>query len=232
MESDHRASRAASAGTVGKAKPYCSSLTPGANPYWSGAPFRASMSSKRGWRRQSRRPDVRFIAPLEHCCRTAATPQSVASIALLPARLRTPFSAHPAVQLAVGSASEAVPPHDRQRTDPERPPTASAWDVGRFSAATPSPTAMTLGVVSDSGSGMGAAGDCQLRSEAVTVPDWKPLTCGNVAQQRVCQVGRSVRIEGVRGSNPLSSTLGYRQNCRCCTDRTGSVTVSYCACRV
>ena len=53
---------------------------------------------------------------------------------------------------------------------------------------------------------MGAAGRCQLRSEAVTVPGWKPLTCGNVLQQRLCTIACSVRIEGVRGSNPLSST--------------------------
>ena len=53
---------------------------------------------------------------------------------------------------------------------------------------------------------MGAAGGCQVRSEAVTVPGWIPLTCGNVQQQRSCRVVRSVRIEGVRGSNPLSST--------------------------
>ena len=38
--------------------------------------------------------------------------------------------------------------------------------------------------VSDSGSGMGAAGGCQVRAEAVTVPGWIPLTCGNVQQQR------------------------------------------------
>jgi hypothetical protein len=54
--------------------------------------------------------------------------------------------------------------------------------------------------VSDSGSRMGAEGRCQLRLEAVAVPGWKPLMCGNVVQQRLCRVARSVRMEGVRGS--------------------------------
>jgi hypothetical protein len=53
---------------------------------------------------------------------------------------------------------------------------------------------------------MGAAGRCEVRSEAVTVPGLESLTCRNVLQQRLCRVARSVRIEGVRGSNPLSST--------------------------
>jgi hypothetical protein len=44
---------------------------------------------------------------------------------------------------------------------------------------------------------MGAAGGCQVRLEAVTVPGWIPLTCGNVQQQRTCRVVRSVRIERV-----------------------------------
>jgi hypothetical protein len=60
--------------------------------------------------------------------------------------------------------------------------------------------------VSDSGSRMGAVGRCQLRSETVTVPGRTSLTCGNVGQQRPRRMARSVRIEGVRGSNPLSST--------------------------
>jgi hypothetical protein len=34
------------------------------------------------------------------------------------------------------------------------------------------------------------------------------------------------------GSNPTPSALGYRQNCRCRTDRTVPVTVSVCACGV
>ena len=53
---------------------------------------------------------------------------------------------------------------------------------------------------------MGAAGRRELRSEAVTVPGRTSLTCENVVQRRLCRVVRSVRIEGVRGSNPLSST--------------------------
>jgi hypothetical protein len=53
---------------------------------------------------------------------------------------------------------------------------------------------------------MGAAGRCQVRLETVTVSGWIRLTCRNVRQQRLCGVVRSVRIEGVRGSNPLSST--------------------------
>jgi hypothetical protein len=65
---------------------------------------------------------------------------------------------------------------------------------------------------------MGAAGRCQVRSEGVTVPGSMPLTCRNVVQQQVCGVVRSVRIEGVRGSNPLSSTeflqLSLRFNLR------------------
>jgi hypothetical protein len=53
---------------------------------------------------------------------------------------------------------------------------------------------------------MGVVGRCQLRSEAATLPNWKPPTCVNVVHQRVCRGVRSIRIEGVRGSNPLSST--------------------------
>ena len=34
--------------------------------------------------------------------------------------------------------------------------------------------------VSDSGSGMGAEGRCHVRSEAVTLPGFTPLTCENV----------------------------------------------------
>ena len=41
---------------------------------------------------------------------------------------------------------------------------------------------------------MGAAGRCQARAEAVTVPGRTSLTCGNVVQWRVCRVVRSVRI--------------------------------------
>jgi len=58
------------------------------------------------------------------------------------------------------------------------------------------PTATARSDMSDSGSGMGAAGCCQLRSEAVTVPGWMPLTCGNVVQQWVCQVGAQFASRG------------------------------------
>ena len=51
---------------------------------------------------------------------------------------------------------------------------------------------------------MGAAGGCQVRSEAVTVPGWIPLTCGNVQQQRSCRVVCSVRIEEATGSDPAA----------------------------
>ena len=53
---------------------------------------------------------------------------------------------------------------------------------------------------------MGAADRCEMRSDGVTVRGRTPLTCGYVVLQRVCRSARSVRIEGVRGSNPLSST--------------------------
>ena len=53
---------------------------------------------------------------------------------------------------------------------------------------------------------MGAAGHRQVRSEGVTAPRGTPLTCGNARDQRLYWRVRSVRIEGVRGSNPLSST--------------------------
>ena len=71
---------------------------------------------------------------------------------------------------------------------------------------------------------MGAAGRCKVRSEAATLPGWKPLTCGNVLQQRVRRGARSVRIEGVRGSNPLSSTefLQVRWPVRVSGSRLGS----------
>ena len=49
--------------------------------------------------------------------------------------------------------------------------------------------------VSDSGSGMGVAGRCQARSEGVTVSGRTSLTCGNVLQQLLRRLARSVRIE-------------------------------------
>src|SRR5262249_50789715 len=68
------------------------------------------------------------------------------------------------------------------------------------------PTRATGNEVSDSGSRMGAAGRCQGRSEGGTVRGRAPPTCGGGVLQRLFLGGRSVRIEGVRGSNPLSST--------------------------
>ena len=64
----------------------------------------------------------------------------------------------------------------------------------------------------------GSGGSRQARSEAVARPGCTPLTCENIIQQRLCRPACSVRIEGVRGSSPLSSTRGYRQNCRCRTE--------------
>jgi hypothetical protein len=46
----------------------------------------------------------------------------------------------------------------------------------------------------------------QVRSDTVTGAASLPLNCDNTGQLRLCRVVRSVRIEGVRGSNPLSST--------------------------
>ena len=53
---------------------------------------------------------------------------------------------------------------------------------------------------------MGVAVGRHVRSDAVIVTTSRSLTCVNVAELRLHRVERSVRIEGVRGSNPLSST--------------------------
>jgi hypothetical protein len=60
--------------------------------------------------------------------------------------------------------------------------------------------------MSDFGSEMGAANLAQVRSSEVTMPPSRWLTCLDVGQQALCPPVCSVRIEGVRGSNPLSST--------------------------
>ncbi len=65
------------------------------------------------------------------------------------------------------------------------------------------------GRVSDFGSGAGAEGLRQAPSRAVCVTDRRWLTWENVPDQHVGQPPDSVRIEGVRGSNPLSSTQRY-----------------------
>ena len=57
---------------------------------------------------------------------------------------------------------------------------------------------------------MGADVLCQPPSDAAlwTVQRW--LTWENVPEQQACSTPYSVRIEGVRGSNPLSSTQNRR----------------------
>jgi hypothetical protein len=62
--------------------------------------------------------------------------------------------------------------------------------------------------VSDSGSETGAAGRRQVLSEAVTVPGQTSLNCRYALQQRLCQVVRSVRIEG---SDSPPSSIRRRQ---------------------
>ena len=59
--------------------------------------------------------------------------------------------------------------------------------------------------MSDSGSRMGAAGRCQARSEAVTVPGSTSLTCRNIVLQQFRRLVRSVRIEGVRVTSAAAS---------------------------
>jgi hypothetical protein len=60
--------------------------------------------------------------------------------------------------------------------------------------------------MSDSGSRMGAADRAQVRPSAVIAPLPRRLTCLNATDQARFPAVCSVRIEGVRGSNPLSST--------------------------
>jgi hypothetical protein len=57
-----------------------------------------------------------------------------------------------------------------------------------------------------------AFGCGQTRSNAVILTGSIAMTCGNVLEQRSCQPERLVRIEGVRGSNPLSSTKNLQVN--------------------
>ena len=51
-----------------------------------------------------------------------------------------------------------------------------------------------------------AVGCGQRGSDGVSVDVATHLTCGKVVDQGFCSLVHSVRIEGVRGSNPLSST--------------------------
>jgi hypothetical protein len=53
---------------------------------------------------------------------------------------------------------------------------------------------------------MGAANLAQVSLSEVIMPPPRRLTCPDVDQQAPCPTVCSVRIEGVRGSNPLSST--------------------------
>jgi hypothetical protein len=60
--------------------------------------------------------------------------------------------------------------------------------------------------MSDFGSEMGAANLAQVSLSEVIMPPPRRLTCPDVDQQAHCPTVCSVRIEGVMGSNPLSST--------------------------
>ena len=60
--------------------------------------------------------------------------------------------------------------------------------------------------LSDSGSRMGAADCSQVRSDAVTVPQPKPLTCPNTTRQVLWPAVRVVRDEEAAGSNPATPT--------------------------
>jgi hypothetical protein len=60
--------------------------------------------------------------------------------------------------------------------------------------------------VSEFGSKMGAARLGQAASDTVIVTVRRSLTWANTVTRPVRPTAHSVRIEGVRGSNPLSST--------------------------
>ena len=68
--------------------------------------------------------------------------------------------------------------------------------------------------LSDFGSSMGAGRLGQAASDAVIVTVRRPLTCADAVTWPVWPVEHCIRIEGVRGSNPLSSTktAGQRLN--------------------
>ena len=59
----------------------------------------------------------------------------------------------------------------------------------------------------------------QRGSDGVRVAVATHLTCGNVVEQGFCSPALSVRIEGVRGSNPLSSTRNCRSRADLSQDR-------------
>jgi hypothetical protein len=60
--------------------------------------------------------------------------------------------------------------------------------------------------MSDFGSELGAKRHVQRRSAWAYLASHSVLTCSDVNDKHVCTSVCSVRIEGVRGSNPLSST--------------------------
>ena len=60
--------------------------------------------------------------------------------------------------------------------------------------------------LSDSGSRMGAASLGQATPRAVSLTMHRSLTCADTVTKLFSPVEHCVRIEGVRGSNPLSST--------------------------
>jgi hypothetical protein len=62
------------------------------------------------------------------------------------------------------------------------------------------------------GSRMGAADRAQVRPSAAFLPPHRRLNCPDVRDQAAHPPACSVRIEGVRGSNPLSSTLSSTQD--------------------
>src|SRR5947209_19942291 len=61
------------------------------------------------------------------------------------------------------------------------------------------------------GSRLGAGSRSQVGSEAVTEAEVNPLTRAKTGELHAWQHAPSVRIEGVRGSNPLSSTVHFGQ---------------------
>jgi len=63
-----------------------------------------------------------------------------------------------------------------------------------------------LGQLSDSGSRTGAAGLGQAASDAASVTVHRLLTCADAVTWPVWLLEYRIRIEGVRGSNPFSST--------------------------
>jgi hypothetical protein len=85
---------------------------------------------------------------------------------------------------------------------PTRPP-AQGPGLGRLARGERS---KKLHIPYLAGSRMGAARHWQTRPDAVIALAPPPLSCGNDHTHYVCRPACSVRIEGVRRSNPLSST--------------------------